>query len=227
MKLDEPLRARLTRYVCDVFSPEDDVLRELVPAALAAGLPEIQISPDVGRLLQILARAVGARRVLEIGTLGGYSGIWLARALPPGGRLVTCEIEPRHAEFARGQFARAGLAERVEVRLGPAIDTLGALTREEPFDLAFIDADKQSYPLYLEAALRLVRPGGIIAADNVLHMTSWPTPIFDADTADPNVRAMRAFNERLASDPRLLSTIVPVRDGVAVAFVRPEGPAAR
>ncbi len=221
MELTESVRDRLSDYVCRTFAPEDDVLADLVPRATAAGLPAIQVSSEVGKLLHVLVRAIGARSVLEIGTLGGYSGIWMARALPVDGRLVTLELEPSHAAFAREQFARAGLAGRVEVRLGPALESLRAMPAEATFDFAFIDADKTGYPDYLEEVLRRVRPGGMITADNVLHMKSWEKAIFDDSADQPSLVAIRAFNDRLAHDPRLLSVIVPMRDGVAVSLVLP------
>ncbi|MGH7725408.1 MAG: O-methyltransferase [Candidatus Eiseniibacteriota bacterium] len=219
MELTESLRDQLSEYVCTTFAPEDDVLKTLVPRAQAAGLPAIQVSSEVGQLLHILVRAIGARNVLEIGTLGGYSGIWMVRALPADGKLLTLEIEPAHATFAREQFERAGLAERVDIRLGPALFTLRAMPATPAFDFAFIDADKTGYPDYLEEVLPRMRPGGIIAADNVLHMTSWEKPIFDRTADQPALLAIRKFNERLATDPRLRSVIVPMRDGVAIALV--------
>lgn len=149
----------------------DPVLEAALEAARAAGLPAIQVSACQGKLLHLLALAQGARRILEVGTLGGYSGIWLARALPVDGRLVTLELEPRHAEVARANFARAGLAARVDLRLGPAVDSLARLRREGagPFDLAFIDADKPNNLIYVEAALGLARPGTLIVVDNVVR----------------------------------------------------------
>jgi predicted O-methyltransferase YrrM len=226
MELTEALRARLTRYICETFAPEDDAFREAHADATAQGLPAIAVSADVGRLLSLLVHISGARRALEVGTLGGYSGTWIARALPADGRLVSLELDPKHAAVARRQFDRAGVGDRVEVRLGPALESLAALdaARERgespPFDLAFIDADKDNYPAYLDFALRLVRPGGLITADNVLHMTSWPEPIDGGPTSHAGLEAIRAFNRRLATDPRLESTILPLRDGVAVAWVR-------
>ena len=158
---------RITAYIRDLFLPHDEVLEAALRRAREAGLRSIQVPPEVGHLLGILARAVGARRILEIGTLGGYSAIHLARALPEDGRLITLELDPRHAEVTRENLA-AGLSARVEVCLGRALDVLPSLATEAPFDLAFIDADKETYPAYLDWCLRLVHPGGLIVADNVL-----------------------------------------------------------
>jgi predicted O-methyltransferase YrrM len=209
-------------YIRQTFAPEDGVLRALASEADREGLPDIRISADVGRLLQVLARAVGARRALEIGTLGGYSAIWMARALPPDGKLVTIESRPEHALFARRWIDRAGLVKVVEVRTGEALDVLPTLVRGKPFDLAFIDADKESYPEYLDWCLRLVRPGGIIAADNVLHASGWSASVSDLHPADRSVRAIQEFNRKMASSPRLTSVAIPIREGVAVAVVEPE-----
>jgi predicted O-methyltransferase YrrM len=167
------------RYFSDLLLPDDPALEESLRASGAAGLPPISVSPNQGRLLMLLALAVGARRILEIGTLGGYSTIWLARALPPGGQLVTLEVDPRHAEVARGNLARAGLAGLVEVRLGAALDTLPQLAAEAggPFDLFFIDADKQSTPDYFAWALRLGRRGSLIIVDNVVRGGTPPATI--------------------------------------------------
>ena len=216
--------ARLGIYVRELFAPEDDVLIAVARRALEAGVARMEITADVGQLLHVLARAVRARRVLEVGTLYGYSAIWMARALPPGGRLVTIEIDRDRAAEAAAFVARAGLAAVVEVRCGPALEILPALAREssgeaEPalYDLAFLDAAKEEYPAYLEWALSLVRPGGLIVADNTL-IGSGGAVVDDAPTT-PSLAAVRAFNERLASDPRLTSTIVPVREGVSISVV--------
>jgi len=198
---------RTTTYIRDLFLPHDDALDGALQRAHAAGLRSIQVPPEVGRLLGILARAAGAKRILEIGTLGGYSAIHLARALPEEGRLITLELDSRHAEVARENLAAAGLAARVEVRLGPALDLLPSLAADNPFDLAFIDADKESYPAYLDWCLRLVRPGGLIVVDNVLRRGD----------------AIDAMNRAAASDPRLEALILPVRDGadgILVGVVR-------
>ncbi len=202
-------------YARALFMPEDEILAGIGPAAAAEGLPAISIGPEEGRFLQVVATATGARRALEIGTLAGYSGVWIARALGPGGRLVTLEYDPHHAAVARRTFDRAGLADRVEIRLGAALDLLPALAGEAPFDLVFIDADKESYPEYLDWALKLTRPGAAILAHNVYLHGGIATP-----DGSPRNAGMRAFNQRLAEDPRLDATLVPLRDGMALAVVR-------
>ena len=215
MPMDEDLREACARYVADTFASEDETLRELRSAINAEGLPEIYISPDEGRLLQVLLRAAGARRVVEIGSLAGYSTIWMGRALPEDGVLVSLEIEPRRAELARRFIERAGLADRVEVRVGDARELLGPLSDEGPFDAVFIDADKEGYPAYLDWALANLRPGGLVIGDNAL----WQGRVVDQRAQEPETVAIREFNSRLAADPSLVSVIVPTRDGVAVAVV--------
>ena len=201
-------------YLAALFAPEDATLLALREEADRSGLPPIAISPDEGRLLQVLLRAVGARRVLEVGTLGGYSAIWMARALPPGGTLLTLEIEPTHAEFARRHLARAGVADRVEVRVGRALDILPALDGER-FDAVFLDADKEPLPTYFEWSLRLLRPGGVLIADNAL----WGGRVLDDRVDDEATRAVREFNRRLATDPRVTGIVVPTHDGVGIGIV--------
>lgn len=210
---------RVDAYIRELFIPDDDALREALRDMEAAGLPTINVPAALGRLLGVLVRAVGARRVLEIGTLGGYSAIWMARALPADGWLISLEVDPRHAEVARANLERVGVAGRVEVRVGKALDLLPALANDVPFDLAFIDADKVSYPAYLDWALRLLRPGGLIVADNVLRGGS----VADPAAADEDVRAINRFNRAAASDPRLDAIILPNRggrDGILIAAVR-------
>jgi predicted O-methyltransferase YrrM len=202
-------------YIAGLFSAEDELLAALREEADRTGLPPIAISADEGRLLQVLLTAIGARRVLEVGTLGGYSAICMARALPPGGRLLSIEIEEKHAAFARRYIDRAGLADRIEVRVGRALDVLPSLDGER-YDAIFLDADKEPLPTYLDWSLRLVRPGGLIIADNAL----WGGRVYEQDETDDRTRAVREFNRRLASDPRVLGIIVPTHDGVAVAVVR-------
>lgn len=206
----------LSGYVRRLFAGEDPVLEELRYEIARQDLPEIYISAEVGRLLQVLLSAIGARRVLEVGTLGGYSAIWMARVLPSDGRLLTFEIDPDHAAFARGFVGRAGLDDLVEVRVGDARDLMKELLRraEPPFDAVFIDADKESYVEYLEVALELVRPGGLIIADNAFR----DGRVLDEDP-DEATRGVMAYNERVASHPRLMSTVIPIRDGVAVSVV--------
>jgi predicted O-methyltransferase YrrM len=201
-------------YLAALFAPEDATLLALREEADRSGLPPIAISPDEGRLLQVLLRAVGARRVLEVGTLGGYSAIWMARALPRDGSLLTLEIEPSHAEFARRHLARAGVADRVEVRIGRALDLLPALDGER-FDAVFLDADKEPLPTYFDWALRLLRPGGLLIADNAL----WGGRVLDERVDDDATRAVREFNRRLATDPRVAGIVVPTHDGVGIGVV--------
>jgi predicted O-methyltransferase YrrM len=209
-------------YIVDTFDLDDDVLRAAVEASVAAGMPQIQVSAALGRFLNLQARAIGAHRILEVGTLAGYSSIWLARALPADGRLVTLELSPKHADVARGNLARAGLDAVAEVRVGPATDSLAALVAEkaEPFDMVFIDADKEGYPDYLEWSLRLSRPGTLIVADNVVRGGA----IIEPDHADSRVRGIRGFNEMLARDHRVNATIMQTvgakgYDGIAFAVV--------
>jgi caffeoyl-CoA O-methyltransferase len=219
--LDAHLLVAIDAYVEERFACDDPALQAARADARDAGLPDISVSPVEGRLLQVLVGLAGARRILEIGTLGGYSAIWMARALPAGGRLVSLEINPHHAAVASRSIARAGLADRVEVRVGRALDLLAAMTApgaaETPFDAAFIDADKTAYPEYLDACLRLVRPGGLILADNVIRGGTVIEP--EADDA----RAIARFNDRIATDPRLAGVIVPVMrervDGLAIVRV--------
>jgi predicted O-methyltransferase YrrM len=206
---------RLGDYLATLFAPEDEVLAALREEADRSGLPPIAISADTGRLLQVLLTAIGARRVLEVGTLGGYSSIWMARALPPGGRILSIEIEARHAEFARRWLVRARVHDRVEVIVGRALDVLPSLDGES-FDAVFLDADKEPLPTYLEWALRLVRPGGLILADNAL----WGGRVLDERVTDEATLAVREFNRRFASDPRLISILVPTHDGVAIGVVK-------
>ncbi len=185
---------------------EDEVLAATLAANAAAGLPDIDVSPAQGRMLHLFARMSGARRILEIGTLGGYSTICLARALPADGMLITLELEPAHAEVARANIAHAGLSDRVDVRVGPAVDTLSAMIAagEAPFDLIFIDADKPSNIAYLQASLALARPGTTIIVDNVVREGG----VLDADSDDPRIIGTRALFAAVAAEPRLTATAV-------------------
>jgi predicted O-methyltransferase YrrM len=197
------------------------VLEGALAANAAAGLPAMDVSPTQGKFLQLIARMVGARRILEIGTLGGYSTIWLARALPEGGRLVTLEIDPRFAEVARANIANAGLADRVELRVGPALESIEALKAEAAvFDMVFVDADKQGYPAYLEAGIALGRPGTAIVFDNVVREGA----ILDPDHPDPKVPGTRALFDALANEPRVSATALQTVgekkwDGFVLAIV--------
>jgi predicted O-methyltransferase YrrM len=210
------------RYLTELLVPADGVLEAVLAANAAAGLPPHDVSPTQGKLLWLLARTQGARAILEIGTLGGYSTIWLARALADGGRLITLEANPTHAEVARANLVRAGLADVVEVRVGRATDTLPALATEGrgPFDLIFIDADKPSNAEYFGWALELSRPGSLIVVDNVVRDGA----VFDEGSADASVQGVRRLNERLASEPRVSATAIQTvgskgYDGFAIALV--------
>jgi predicted O-methyltransferase YrrM len=213
------LLSRIDGYIEGLFAPQDAALEAAVRESRRAGLPEIQVSPNEGRLLQLLAELAGARRVLEIGTLGGYSAIHFGRALPMDGLLISLEIDARHAEVARKNVERAGLEEKVEIRVGDARDLLALLAEkdEDPFDLVFIDADKMGYPEYLEWSLRLTRPGSLILGDNTVRGGSI------LDPQDDSARAINEFNEKLAKDPRLSAIVVPLIrervDGLAIARV--------
>jgi predicted O-methyltransferase YrrM len=212
------------RYVTELLVPDDPAL-EARRASAAAGLPVHEVSPSQGKLLELLellARLQGARTILEIGTLGGYSTIWLARALPADGHLITLEADTGYAEVARANLARAGLADVVELRAGPALDTLPRLAAEGsgPFDLIFIDADKASNPEYLGWALELSRRGSLIVADNIVREGT----VLDDDSGDPVVRGVRRFLELLAAEPRVSATAIQTvgakgHDGFAIALV--------
>ena len=201
--MSKDLWASVDRYVEGALLRPDPVLEAALRANAEAGLPAIDVAPNQGKLLHLLALMLGARRILEIGTLGGYSTIWLARALPAGGNLVTLEANPKHAEVARANVARAGLTHAVDVRVGAALDTLPALEGQR-FDFVFIDADKPNYAAYLEWALRLTRPGGAIVIDNAVRQGA----IVDAASDDPLVRGTRAVFEALAREPRLDATAI-------------------
>ena len=191
-------------YIAAKLLGADLVLDAALAAAAAAGLPPIGVAPVQGKLLHLLVQMAGARRVLEVGTLGGYSTIWLARALPAGGRLVTLEIDAAHAAVARANLERAGLAALVEVRTGPALDSLQAMPPTEPFDFVFIDADKANNAAYLAHALRLSRPGTVIVVDNVVREGR----LLDADSDDPRVIGSRALFDAVAAEPRLSATAI-------------------
>lgn len=213
--MDSNYPDEMRQYVQSLFASEDEVLSRIGESAADAGLPGISIGAEEGRFLQLVATAVGASRALEIGTLAGYSGIWLARGLKPDGELVTLEQESRHAEVAERMFDAAGLAGRVTIMTGPALESLPQLVGGPAFDVVFIDADKQAYPEYLDWALQLARPGAAILA----HNTFMGGRVARRGGDEP-VAAMREFNRRLAEDPRLLSTLVPLRDGISLSIVR-------
>jgi predicted O-methyltransferase YrrM len=193
-------------YIVGHLVPSDALLDAALAASREADLPPINVAPNQGKLLSLLARIQGAQRILEIGTLGGYSTIWLARALPATGRLVTLELDPKHAEVARKNIARAGFGELVEVKLGNALETLAELVaKHEPkFDFVFIDADKQSIPEYLDLTLKLTRPGSVIVVDNVVRKGA----VVDEHSADVNVQGVRRFNQQLAKLGNVSATAV-------------------
>jgi predicted O-methyltransferase YrrM len=220
---DDPRRGweAVDRYLTRLLVPADPVLEAALEASARAGLPAIQITPIQGRLLELLARAVGARDILEIGTLGGYSTIWLARTLPPGGRLVTMEIEPRHLEVARANVERAGLSGVVDFRLGPARETIRRLAAEgRQFDLIFLDADRPGYPDYFRAAMELSHPGTLLVADNVVRNGL----VADGSSDDPQVAGVRRYLELMAAEPRVVGTVLQTvgekgHDGLAIGLV--------
>jgi predicted O-methyltransferase YrrM len=214
----EELWGEVDRYLTDLLVPADEALDAALSDAEAAGLPPIAVAPNQGKLLHVLALACRARDILEIGTLAGYSTIWLARALPPGGRLVTLEAEPKHADVARGNLARAGLADVVEIRLGPALETLPTLAG--PFDLVFIDADKENSAEYFSWAVRLARRGSLIVVDNAIGHGA----IIEPENDDPRVRATRHLHEVLAAERKVVATVIQTvgskgHDGLAIATV--------
>jgi predicted O-methyltransferase YrrM len=202
--MSQELWTAVDRYFTDLLVPSDPALHRALEASAEAGMPAIAVSPTQGKLLMLLAEIQGARNILEIGTLGGYSTIWLARGLTAGGRLITLEANAKHAEVARANIARAGLEHAVDVRLGRALDTLPQLITEAPFDLIFIDADKAAYPEYLSWAIKLSRSGSVIVADNVVRNGA----VIDESSGDPNVEGVRRFNELLAADRRVSATAI-------------------
>lgn len=211
-------------YFASLLAPEDAQLRATLEANSKAGLPAIDVSPLQGKFLQLLVQMTQARRILEIGTLGGYSTLWMARALPPDGCIVTLEQNPAHADVARSNLLRAGVLNRVDLRLGRALDLLPALAEKaiEPFDFVFIDADKRSNPDYVEWALRLSRPGTVIAVDNVVRNGR----VVNASSKDPDIVGVRRMTEKIAAHPRLSATVLQTvnnkgYDGIALAIVLP------
>lgn len=220
--MSQELWTNVDRYIGDRLTPRDEVLEAAQQAAADAGLPSISVSPAQGKMLSLYATMTGARRILEIGTLGGYSTLWLGWALPLGGHIVTLEADPKHAEVARANIARAGLADSVEIRVGKALETLPKLAAENPpaFDMFFIDADKASIPEYFQWALKLGRKGSLIVVDNVVRGGK----IIDAASADANVQGVRRFYDMLAAEPRVSATAIQTvgskgYDGFALAVV--------
>jgi predicted O-methyltransferase YrrM len=218
---DEQLALRIDTYIEHLLNPPDEALAQNLQNAQAADLPSINVSPNEGKLLYLIAKMVKAQRVLEIGTLGGYSTTWLARAMPAAGKVITLELEQKHAEVAQKNIERAGVADRVEVRVGRAADSLRRMTtqHEAPFDLIFIDADKPSYVEYLELSLQLAHPGTVILADNVIRNGR----VLD-DLADEAARGVKAFNDALAGNRKLDSIILPIirtnLDGLSLSIVK-------
>lgn len=224
--MNEGRWAAVDDYLAALLVPADPVLDEVLEASITAGMPAINVSPNQGVLLALLAQLQGASSVLEVGTLAGYSTIWLARALPDGGSVVTLEVDPSHAEVARANFARAGLDERITVRVGPALDSLSALVEEGAgsFDLIFIDADKANNPEYFRWALRLARVGSLIIVDNVVRDGA----VLDADSTDPDVVGTRGLHELLAAETGVTAAVVQTvgvkgYDGFALALVTAPG----
>jgi predicted O-methyltransferase YrrM len=219
---EQQLWDEVDHYIEGTLLGPDQALEEALRASLAAGLPPIAVTPAQGKLLHLLARVHRARRILEIGTLGGYSSIWLARAIAPSGRLVTLELEPRYAEVASANIERAGLSSLVTIRVGPALDSLDQLIAEggEPFDLVFIDADKESTPEYFTRALELVRPGAVIVVDNVVRDGG----LADPHSSNPQVIGMRRFHELLSHQNEVTATTIQTvgakgYDGFTLALV--------
>lgn len=217
---------QVDRYFADALVAPGDGFDAAIEANRKADLPAIDVTSLQGRFLELLVRVTGARRVLEIGTLGGYSTLWLTRALPEGGIVVTLELEPKHAEIARKNLQNAGLADRVDLRVGAASESLAAIVREPageqvaPFDFIFIDADKAGYPDYLQWSLRLSRPGTLIVADNVVR----DGEVIDPENPDPNIQGVRRFTEMLSAEPRVSATVLQTvgskgYDGFAIAIV--------
>ena len=221
-RMNEELWTTVDRFIGDLLIPQDAALDAALRASVEAGLPAIQVSPAHGKLLHLLAKVRGAKAILEIGTLGGYSTIWLARALPVGGRLITLEAEPKHAEVARANIALAGLADIVELRQGKALDLLPQLATEKrgPFDLIFIDADKPTTPDYFAWALKLSRAGSLIITDNVVRKGA----LADANSTDPSVLGMRRFLKIVSGERRVSATTIQTvgskgYDGFTLALV--------
>jgi len=221
--MTQELWTAVDQYIVESLIPRDTVLDEALQANAAGGLPTIDVAPNQGKLLHLLARIQGAKRILEIGTLGGYSTIWLARALPSDGKLVTLEAEAKHAKVAQANIEHAGFSSIVELRLGPALESLSQLHAEgaPPFDFIFIDADKQNIPGYLEWSLRFSRPGTVIVTDNVVREGA----VIDSQDPDPRVQGVRRFFEMIAADSRIEATTLQTvgskgYDGFTLAVVK-------
>ena len=205
----------LDLYVQRLFAGEDAVLRDIRSRADEAGMPRIQLPPATARAVQLLVKAAGSRRVLEVGTLAGYSAVWIARGLPVGGSLITLEINAEHAAVARASVAAAGVGDRVDIRVGDAVDLMSDLGPDGSFDIVFLDADKERYTTYLEVAARLLRPGGMLLADNAF----WAGRVLDPESGELAAQLDR-FNRAVSTDDRFDATILPVGDGLLVAVRR-------
>lgn len=203
---------QISKYITDLFVPQDKALLDTLEDIPRQGLPTINVKPEEGRFLQLLVRACGAKKALEIGTLGGFSGIWIARGLVPGGKLITLELEPRHAAVARSHFKAAGVDDIVDIRVGDAHDLIQSLRPVGPFDFVFIDAEKDGYPAYLDWAIENTRLGGLITLHNAFRRGS----VVGQGQEDQYSEHMREFNRRVAHEPRLLSSIYPAGDGTLV-----------
>jgi predicted O-methyltransferase YrrM len=221
--MSQQMWTNVDRYLTDLFVPSDPVLDAVLAASEAAGLPSINVSPTQGKLLMLMGQVVGARSILEVGTLGGYSAIWLARGLSPGGYLITLESDEKYAAVARANFSRASLSGVVDLRLGPALGTLPAIAAEGkgPFDLIFIDGDRPHYPEYFEWALKLARPGTLIITDNVVRDGA----VTDPSSSDTGVQGVRRFNQAAATESRAVTTAIQIvspkgHDGFAISRVK-------
>lgn len=224
----EPIPSELLAYIQETFAPETEALRHLTTTAQRAGMPAgWEITPDVGRLFQVLCRSVGARRVLEFGTLAGHSAWWLANAVPEGGQVVSIEIDSAWAAAAHAGLSEVGIGAKVDIRVGAVRDMLEPLEREvnalrQPYDAIFLDADKAYYPELLEWSTHVLRPGGLLLADNVLRSGSWNgQALLDPAADDARILAIRRFNRMLAAHPHFTATIVPIRAGIAVGVYHP------
>lgn len=226
--MDEQIFARVDHYISELLAPEDQVLKDTIRSLDEEGFPQISVTANHGKLLQVMAALTNARKMLELGTLAGYSTIWLARALPEDGKIITLEIDPRHSELARKNIEKAGLSSKVDFRVGRAIEILPKMIMDEegPFDLIFIDADKPPYAEYFEYALKLARPGTVIICDNVIREGK----VLDEHTPDEKVRGVQRFNKLLADHKNITATIIQTvgvkeHDGIAIAVVQPVGQA--